>query len=114
MERSAGGAARELWPGTKPLITELSCWRVETENKLLATVRYGRDGDGNPAVQIDGADKNVSDFIIYYLADPLNTRPVHIEGLGAQKGPHIRDQEVFDVAMSVMGHYFPAYRTVPV
>lgn len=65
-------------------------------------------------VAVRTEDEEVRNFLLLYLEDPLHQRPVYIEGLGNLKGPHSRNQEQFDRAMSALSHLYPSWGAEPI
>lgn len=92
-------------------------WRIfeperPEETLAHATFRAGSEGDSG-AVHIRADDPDVREFLEYYLDDPLDQHPVYLEGLGLQHGPLSMQAEVFDHAMSLLGHHFPGFAAEP-
>jgi hypothetical protein len=92
-------------------------WHVfdpASPDEIVATLRFqpGVEGDsGNVTIEADS--ENIREFLMYYLDDPLDQHPVHIEGLGSQQGPHSENLEQFELAIRHIGHYFPSFASRP-
>lgn len=95
----------------------MSKWLVldaADRNTCLAVVTFNQNVNGDTGfVSILAKNDQYKNVVLLYLEDPFNQRPVYIEGLGAQKGPHSLNIEQFDSAMSTLSHYFPGYVTQP-
>lgn len=102
--------ARE--PDPLPIAEEIARWAMERrDDGTRMLVSYGTDALGRYLIMVTGGDSSMAEFLEYYLDDPLNARPVYIHGRGHQNGPHTRDPEQFDVAMSILPITFTAYET---
>src|SRR5687768_4497181 len=77
----------------------LSTWVIDVEDAPQVIVRYGVDERGRYGYALEQASEQVAEFLSFYLTDPLNSGRVYLHGLGPQKGPYTRNQEVFDEAM---------------
>ncbi len=88
---------------------------VDSENpdQIYARVSFGQSAADNQTglVTIDTDSDEIRNFITYYLADPLNSGRVYIEGLGVCRGPHWDNPEQFEYAMAVLGFHFPSFGT---
>ena len=94
----------------------MSTWNIfdaDKPDEVLAVVSFGNGvpEDQTGQVRIETDSDEIRNFVIYYLADPLNTGHVYIEGLGARRGPHWDDLEQFEQGMSVLGGFYPGFGT---
>lgn len=95
---------RLVWSVVKPSAPET----------VLVTVVWEAGANGQtPTVSVQGDHADAAHFIPYYLDDPLQQRPVYLEGLGPQAGPHSRTAEQMTLAMAQLEQHFPAYRAIP-
>lgn len=95
-----------------PVVDVVQTWEMcRTAASPPCVVRYGRNAQGALTVDVQGDDPEAEAYLRYLLLDPHNLRPVHVEGVGPQRGPHTRDVELFERAMLTLPARYPALRT---
>ncbi len=86
-------------------------WSVVRHDGAGAVVRYGEDTAGRLCVEAESGDGEVMEYVAYYLADPVQARPVYVPSGGFCPGPHTRAPEQFDRAMATMPMVALAFAT---
>jgi hypothetical protein len=95
-----------------PVVDELQRWELRrTSASPQCIVRYGHNAARELTIDVLGDDPEAEAYLRYLLLDPQNLRPVHLDGLGPQRGPHTRSVELFERAMLTLPVRYPSLQS---